>query len=96
LRKRIQIVVLAHISGVLSLADTLPKLFRVAIVERQGARRDALDTQLVDALVDWDFQDDGTVIERPLRARFNALFREYLTDAQDVAAVLAWKSENEP
>src|SRR5437870_5698298 len=31
LRRRIQIVVLAHITGVLSLADTLPKLFRVAL-----------------------------------------------------------------
>ena len=94
LRRRFQIVVLAHITGVLPLADTLPKLFRVAIVEHQGARRDALDARLADALVDWDFQEELSVIEPSLRARFDALFREYLTDVQDVAAVLAWKYDN--
>jgi hypothetical protein len=92
LHRRIQIVLLAYSSGALSFADTLPKLFRVVILDRHGASRDTLDERLADALVDWDFQEDLSVIEPPLRARFEALFREYLADAQEVAALFTMET----
>ena len=94
LHRRIQVVVLAYLAGELSFADTLPKIFRVTILERHGVKRDALDERLADALVEWDCQEDLSVIEPPLRAKFEALFREYSADAQDVAAVLQWRHEN--
>jgi hypothetical protein len=94
LHRRIQVVVLAYLAGELSFADTLPKVFRVMILERHGVERDALDERLADALVEWDCQEDLSVVEPPLRAKFEALFREYSADAQDVAAVLQWRHEN--
>ena len=94
LHRRIQIVLLAYSSGAFSFADTLPKLFRIVILEQHGMRRDTLEERLADALVDWDFQEDLSVIEPPLRARFEALFQEYLADAQEVAALLPSRHEN--
>ena len=46
-----------------------------------------------DTLVDWDFQEDLDVIEPSLQAKFAALFREFLTDADDIAKILPWKFE---
>ncbi|MGD1085992.1 MAG: hypothetical protein ABSA47_14740 [Verrucomicrobiota bacterium] len=54
---------------------------------------DALDERLKDTLAEWDSQDDLEVIEPPLLAKFRALFREYLTSAGDIAAILPWKFE---
>ncbi|MCO5051816.1 MAG: hypothetical protein M9920_05890 [Verrucomicrobiae bacterium] len=93
LHRRVQIVVLAYLAGVISFSETLPKLFRAVIYERRGAERDPLDERLADTLVCWDHQENLDVIEPPLRARFEALFREYLTDIQEVAAVLPWRSK---
>jgi hypothetical protein len=93
LHRRVQVVVLAYLAGELSLDVTLSKLFRVVIFQRQGMERDPLDERLTDTLVEWDFQDDLSVIEPPLREKFEALFREYMTDKQDVAKVLPWRQE---
>ncbi|MEY4200695.1 MAG: hypothetical protein RLZZ265_2435 [Verrucomicrobiota bacterium] len=90
-RRQVQVIVLAHDAGLLSLRDTLPKLFRVTILERGERSLDELDKRLVEALVDWDFQEDLDVIEPSLQVRLAALFREYLTDAQEMAAVLGPK-----
>ena len=90
-RRQVQVIVLAHDAGLLSLRDTLPKLFRVTILERGDRSLDERDKRLVEALVDWDFQEDLDVIEPSLQVRLAALFREYLTDAQEMAAVLGPK-----
>ena len=90
---QIQIVILAHEAGWLSLPASLQKLFRVTICERGGRQLDALDERLADTLVEWRCQDDLDVIEPPLLAKFGALFREYLTSAGDMAAILPWKFE---
>jgi hypothetical protein len=90
--RRIQIIVLAYNSGLLSLPDTLSRLFRVMMV--RGMRppaTDPLDRRLVDALHDWDEQDDLDVVELPLQAKFRELFREYRTNADDIIAILPWK-----
>jgi len=52
---------------------------------------DPLGRRLQDTLVEWDCQDDLDVIEAPLKAKFMALFQEYLVNAYDLAAVLPWK-----
>ncbi len=93
LRWRVQIVVLAFDAGLLSVATSLPLLFRVLILERMGATRDSADEQLVDALIEWDSQDDLDVIPAPLFARFEALFRDYLADAHEISSVLYLKHE---
>jgi hypothetical protein len=90
---RVQIIVLAYKAGLLSVQSSLPKLFQVLIFETKGATKDPLDEQLRDALVDWDFQEDLDVIEPSLRARFEALFREYLADAHEISTVLHWNHE---
>ena len=92
--RRIQIIVLAHEVGSLSLSDTLSKLFRVTLCQSLGPRiKDPLERQLVDALVHWDQQDDLDVIGPPLQATFTSLFREYSKNASDIIAVLPWKFE---
>ncbi len=93
LHRRIQVVLLAYSTRALSFADTLPKLFRVVMLAHHGASRDTLDESLADALVDWDSQEDLSVIEPPLRARFEVLFREYLADSQEVATLLPPRHE---
>jgi hypothetical protein len=90
---QIQIVVLAHEAGLLSLSTTLPKLFRVIILERGGRQMDALDERLKDALVGWDCQDDLAVVEPALLAKLTDLFRAYLAGADEIAAILPWKFE---
>ena len=96
LRQRIQIVVLAHEAGLLSWPMTLQKLFRLTFSDERFRNRgesplDALDERLKDGLVSWDCQEDLDVVEPPLQAKFTALFREYLSSAKDVAAVLPGK-----
>lgn len=90
MRRRLQIVVLAYEAEQLALGKTLSKLFASVITAERLTKRDGLDLRLRDALVDWDFQNDPSVIEEPLRNRFHDLFREYLADASDVAVVLGW------
>jgi hypothetical protein len=91
--RQLQLIVLAYDAGLFSLPTTLSKLFRVAILDREEPALDALGQRLVDTLIEWDCQEDLDVIEQPLQAKFTALFREYLTDADDIAAVLPWKFE---
>jgi hypothetical protein len=90
MRRQIQLIVLAHHSGLLSFDVTVSKLFEVAI-NGQSGHGNALDERLLDALVEWDCQEDLDTIEQPLRAKFTALFQEYLNDVDDIAALLPWK-----
>jgi hypothetical protein len=92
-RWRVQIIVLAFDAGLLSLASSLPLLFRLLIVERWGAEKDSADEQLADALVAWDCQENLDVIPPVLHARFETLFRGYLADAHEISAVLLWRHE---
>ncbi len=90
--RQIQLIVLAHEAGLLTLPGTLCKLFRITMTERRGPPiTDPLGRRLVDALLHWDQQDDLDVIEPPLRARLTELFREYRTNADDIIAILPWK-----
>ena len=93
LRWKVQIIVLAYDAGLLSVASSLPLLFRVLIFEANGAKKDSLDERLRDALVEWDQQEDLDVIEPSLQAKFEVLFREYLPDAQKISAILHLKHE---
>jgi hypothetical protein len=88
LRWRVQIIVLAQNAGRLSVRSSLPKLFQVLIFDNKGAKEESLDKSLIDALIEWDSQDDLDVIEPALHAKFERLFRDYLTDAQLVSKVL--------
>jgi hypothetical protein len=69
----------------------LQKLFGRTMLERVRRPMDALDTRLQGLLAEWDSQEDLDVIESPLATKFEALFLEYLTDAEDIKAVLPWK-----
>lgn len=93
LHRRLQVVVLAYEAGLLDLVETLSKLFQLTILGPDRDRKDALDERLADALVEWDCQEELSVVELPLQAKFHALFKEYLTDAHDVASVLAWRPQ---
>ncbi len=95
LRWRVQIIVLGVDAGLLSVAASLPLLFRVLILERLDAKRDPADEQLVDALIEWDFQDKLSAISAPLHARFEGIFRQYLADADGISAVLQLGHEDE-
>jgi hypothetical protein len=75
----------------LSLQGVLPKLFRVAITDRGGQSLDTPGERLKGALISWDCQEDLDVIERPLQSQLEALFEDYLRDADRVSAVLPWK-----
>jgi hypothetical protein len=89
-RQRIQIIILAHEAGFLSLYVALQKLFEITIFDDEISL-DALDEQLVEALVDWDCQETLEPIAPRLQKKFSALFREYLKDAEEIASVLPWK-----
>jgi hypothetical protein len=91
MHRQIQVVVLAHDAGLIALPGALQKLFRITMLERGRRPMDALDTQLHGLLVEWDQLDDLVVIGLPLEPRLKALFREYLTDVEDIKAVLPWK-----
>lgn len=84
---RLQTVISAHCFGILSLRDTLPQLFSIAIFHADGAPA-ASDERLVDALIDWDQQDDLDSFDPHLVSRFQSIFRDYLSDASDVTELL--------
>ena len=84
---RVQMVALAHQHGLLSLHDSLPKLFNILIFDPKEAPEDSLDEQLHRALVEWDGQGCLEVIEIPLANEFNKLFQEYLADAGEISAL---------
>lgn len=88
---RIQILVLACETGLLSLGSSLPKLFHVLIGDARNTKESPLDERLRNALVDWDIQDCPDQVDPPLYLRFEALFREYLADAEEISGVLNWK-----
>jgi hypothetical protein len=90
-RRRIEVIVLAYDAGLLSLRDALPLLFRVAMTEPECRTLDEVGERLAGALIRWDCQEDLDVIEPSLQAKFEALFREYLRDASDIAAVIPQK-----
>jgi hypothetical protein len=93
LHRQIQIIVLAQDAGLLSFRETLPKLFQILIIDRFHRNEhslDYLDERLKESLVEWDSQENLDVIEPSLQRKFLAMFREYLSDANEVAAVLPW------
>lgn len=88
LHTRLQTIIGCHASGLPLLPDTLRELFFVAIIERHG-QPDLPDIEpLVDALVAWDCQEDPDHIPAELEARFQAIFRDYLAEANAVMACL--------
>ena len=84
---RVQMVALAHQSGLLNLHDCLPKLFTILIFDPKEAPEDSLDEQLHQALVEWDSQGCLEVIELSLANKFEKLLHEYLADAGEVSAI---------
>lgn len=87
LRTKLQVIIMRHATGAMSLPETLPKLFRAAILDNVNPvqpENEALDS----ALVEWDCQADLDVISEQLASRFHAIFQDYLADASDVSAVL--------
>ena len=93
LRQRIQVVVLAYLAGALSLTDALSKLFRVSMLERCVTERAPNDDRLGNAFAEWDCQEELSIVPAPLQAKFEALFREYVADAREVARVLPWRHQ---
>jgi hypothetical protein len=94
MRRQIQLVVLAHDSGLIALSGTLQKLFRLTIFDslEQGAKaRDALEERLNKLLVEWDCQENLEVIQPQLEVKLEALFREFLNDAEEIRSLLPWK-----
>jgi hypothetical protein len=91
LRRQIQVVVLAHQAGLLSLSAALSQLFRITILDRGKQPLDASATRLQDLLVEWDCLDYLDVVEPTLEAKYEAMFREYLKDAEDIRTALPWK-----
>ena len=84
---RVQMVALAHQHGLVSLHDSLPKLFNILIFDSKEAPEDSLDKQLHRALVEWDSQECLEVIEIPLAHKFKSIFQEYLADAGEISAL---------
>jgi len=94
-RQQVQIILVAHEAGKLSLRSTLSKLFlQVVCPNDVSVVYEPLDEQLVDALVYWECHDDLDVFDEPLHDKLAEIFREYLSDADEVAAVLPWRLEN--
>lgn len=93
LRTNLQVFILFHASGAISLREALPKLFRAAILDCEF-RIQPENEALGSALFEWDFQDDPVVISEQLASKFHAIFQDYLADASDVAAVLRTAQSN--
>lgn len=91
MRRRIQVIILAHRAGVLPLLATLSKLFEITIFETGNQRLDPLEEKLAQALVYWDCEDNPDVINPILDARFADLFVEYMSDSENIAALSPWK-----
>lgn len=91
IRRQVELIVLAYHAGLLSFRGTLPLLFRVTLLERKGRPLDAVGERLANTLVEWDFQEDLDVIAPPLRAKFEAIFRDYLRNAHEISAVIPWR-----
>jgi hypothetical protein len=92
MRRKVQIIVLGHKADLLSLPDTLSKLFRLRFTNIIRGEREPFDDQLASALIEWDDRLDLDLDPKdPLRGKFTSLFREYLKDADEIAEVLPWK-----
>jgi hypothetical protein len=89
-RTRVQIILLAYPARLPLSIEMLSKIFEVAIFNEASNQSDALEERLSEALVYWDCQDHIEV-GRPLEDKFSEIFQEYLSDANEVAAVLPWK-----
>jgi hypothetical protein len=86
---RIQVIVLAFSAGLLPFQKSLSFIFQVVMVDRiKGEDR---PEGLVDALVEWDSQEDLDAVGPALKARFERLFEEALQGAGEIAEVLPWK-----
>ncbi len=95
LRRRLQIVILRHTTDSRPLRDALPVLFRVAFLEEDDSDQSG-DGPILDALAEWDCQDDIAVVPTQLASKFQSIFDEYLTDASDVASLLDPAKPNVP
>jgi hypothetical protein len=85
-RRKLQIIMLRHAQGRLSLTDALGQLFEVQIASSMSFNLE--DEPLVDALSDWDCLDNPDEVPEPLRFELFRLFADYLRDASEVRQIL--------
>ena len=90
IRQRIQWIIRGYEAGQFSLDKALQKCFEIVIYESNQDLLSESEDLLGDLLVEWDCRD--FVIDQPLRSKFEKLFHDYLTDAEQLESILPWKS----
>ncbi len=90
IHQQVQVIVLTHRSGLLSMRAALGRIFEILFDEDDDVPHDSLRERIKDALVYWDCQEED-VIDPPLQATFTEIFQEYLKGADDIVAVLPRK-----
>ncbi len=96
LRRTIELVALAWARGLLPVSAALAMLFKITILDREGAQQHGPEDALCDVLVEWECQQDSCVIQPELEARAEAVLRQYLTSAADIARFVPLKRQRRP
>ena len=96
LRRTIELVALAWSRGLLPVSDALAMLFKITILDREDAPQHGPEDALLDVLVEWECREDSDVIHPKLEARAEAVLRQYLTSAADIARFVPLKCQRRP
>jgi hypothetical protein len=86
-RAKLQALLLGFTSGRLNFEDAIKRLYRVQVTDSWFFNIE--DEPLMDALLAWDVLPEPKAISTELRAELEECFRSYLSDAGEVARVLA-------
>jgi hypothetical protein len=95
-RRKIELIAVAWQHRLLSLRDALPRLFKITILEREGAPTERIEEPLHKVLVSWDSQEDLDVLDPGLLARLAAALREFLRGAGEMQPFLPYGTRNVP
>lgn len=95
-RRKIELIAVAWQHRLLSLRDALPRLFKITILEREGAPAERIEEPLYEVLVSWDSQEDLDVLEPGLLARLEAALREFLPGAAEIEPFLPYGTREMP
>jgi hypothetical protein len=95
-RRKIELIAVAWQRGLLSLRHSLPRLFKITILEREGEPTQRIEERLHKVLVSWDSQEDLDVLEAALLARLAAVLREFLPGAADIQPIIPYMNRGMP
>jgi hypothetical protein len=89
-RRKIELIAMAWQQKLLSLQDALPRLFKIAISEREGAPKERTEEPLHEVLISWDMQEHLGVLQPELLARLARALGEFLPGAADIRPFLPY------